>query len=48
MTERNKTRFAAALVALAVVCLAVGIFRGEATVVWRKAVNICMECIGLG
>ncbi len=25
-----------------------GIFRGEMSVVLEKAVNICMECIGIG
>lgn len=25
-----------------------GIYRGEMKVVFDKAVNICMECIGLG
>ena len=25
-----------------------GIYRGEVTVVWEKAVKICMECIGIG
>lgn len=28
--------------------VAVGIFRGEAQTVFQKAVQICMECIGIG
>lgn len=48
MTERKKNLIAGGLVLLGMVFLAAGILRGEDTVVWRKAVNICMECIGLG
>ena len=36
---------------LAVLGLAVmgfGIYRGEVSVVFTKAINICMECIGVG
>lgn len=36
----------AAGVGLLVMCY--GIFRGEMDVVFTKAVNICMECIGIG
>ena len=39
---------ALALLVLAAVFLAIGVWRGETEVVLRKAVNICMECIGLG
>ena len=28
--------------------MAFGIYRGEMEVVFTKAVNICMECIGIG
>ena len=36
------------LIVLALAFVVIGTLRGEDTVVWRKAVNICMECIGLG
>ena len=37
------------LVCIAAVCfLAYGVHRGEVAVVLKKAVNICLECIGLG
>ncbi|MCR4685727.1 MAG: hypothetical protein K5649_09700 [Lachnospiraceae bacterium] len=29
-------------------CMAFGIYRGELDTVLSKAINICMECIGLG
>lgn len=28
--------------------LGMGIVQGQFAVIWRKAVMICMECIGLG
>lgn len=34
--------------AVAVVMIGVGILRGEHLVVLQKAVNICLECIGIG
>lgn len=33
---------------LGIAFLLLGIFRGEAEVVLRKAITICMECIGIG
>ena len=44
--KRNWAALAA--IALAAALLAIGVWRGEAEVVLRKSVNICMECIGLG
>ncbi|MDO4869733.1 MAG: CD1871A family CXXC motif-containing protein [Bacillota bacterium] len=37
-----------ALIPLAIGLCALGIYRGEAAIVLAKAINICMECIGLG
>ena len=34
--------------ALAAVFIALGFFRGEVDVVLKKAVRICLECIGVG
>ncbi|XCP85958.1 CD1871A family CXXC motif-containing protein [Roseburia hominis] len=36
----------AAVAGLLMMCY--GIFRGEVGVVLTKAINICMECIGIG
>ena len=48
MTEKQKNLTAAGILLLSAVLLAVGVLRGEDNVVWRKAANLCMECIGLG
>ena len=37
-----------ALLALALLLIALGIFQGDLRSVLAKAVNICTECIGLG
>lgn len=36
------------LAALGLVWMGFGILRGEMPVVLEKAINICMECIGIG
>lgn len=37
-----------AILVLAVVLIALGVWQGEAGEVLQKAVHICLECIGVG
>lgn len=48
MSFLRRNRISLLLIAVAVLFLALGVWRDETQVVYRKAVNICMECIGLG
>lgn len=36
------------LAILGLILMGYGIFRGEMAVVCTKAINICLECIGIG
>ena len=47
MSERNKNLTAAAVIVLGAVFMAIGVMRGEADTVLQKAINTCLECIGL-
>lgn len=46
--NRMKTPFRIVCLFIACAFIVHGISRGEALVVLNKAVNICLECIGLG
>ena len=48
MSFLRKNRSAAAVLLIGLLFVVVGVWRGEVEVVFRKAFNICMECIGLG
>nr|WP_122012096.1 CD1871A family CXXC motif-containing protein [Maliibacterium massiliense] len=44
--HRLAVTLAVLLCGVALVCI--GIYRDEVSIVLRKAVNICLECIGIG
>lgn len=47
--DRNKRRIIQLTILLAgAVMIVYGVCRGETSVVLNKAVNVCLECIGLG
>lgn len=48
MKERTKNLIAVGLILLGLLALTLGILRGEAADVLRKATMVCLECIGLG
>ncbi len=48
MKERTKTIIGGFVLVLAIALIGLGIGRTEPQTVLTKAINICMECIGIG
>lgn len=48
MSRKSKAIVQSSILAIAVGFMFYGVYRGEADMVFQKAVNICLECIGLG
>lgn len=46
--EGTRRRIARVLLVAAVMMIIYGMYRGEVSVVLNKAINVCLECIGLG
>ncbi len=48
MSDKKRNIIAFSVIAVGIAFVLLGIYRGEVDAVLRKAVNICLECIGIG
>ena len=48
LSDSTAMKIGIGITILGLIFMAFGIWRGEMAVVFEKAVNICMECIGIG
>ena len=48
MSEKTKHILACILIGIGLLAVVMGILRGEAADVLKKATMICLECIGIG
>lgn len=46
--EGTRRLIAGAILVAAVMMIIYGMYRGEVSIVLNKAINVCLECIGLG
>ncbi len=47
--KNNKSRIiTVSMLLIGVLFLSAGILRGENIIIFEKAINICLECIGIG
>jgi hypothetical protein len=48
LTRAKRTALQAVLISIGVALVVAGILTGELAVILRKAIFICLECIGIG
>jgi len=48
MTSRRRNTITVALLVVSVALIVAGVMTGEPDTVLNKAINVCMECIGIG
>lgn len=47
-SDKRTNIFRIALIIIAVVMIVFGVMHGEVSIALRKAIKICLECIGIG
>ena len=48
MTAKSRNMITVALLVVSLIMIVSGAMLGEADTVLNKAINVCMECIGIG
>ena len=48
MTNKQRILLSFLILSIAVAFIVVGILRDEVSLIFNKAINICMECVGIG
>ncbi|HBV83371.1 MAG: CD1871A family CXXC motif-containing protein [Lachnospiraceae bacterium] len=48
LSNQKRTILQFLFLLVSILMIAYGVGRGEMEIVWNKAINICLECIGLG
>lgn len=48
MSGKKLSYYRSGIIATAIVFIFIGSMKGEVSVVLQKAINICLQCIGIG
>ncbi|MBP2070176.1 MULTISPECIES: CD1871A family CXXC motif-containing protein [Anaerococcus] len=48
MTKKDKNLISGTILILSLGFMVYGVYRGEVNSVFTKAINLCLECIGIG